>query len=324
MATISASELERVISALPNRRVLDFKPVRPHSSEFLANQRKLAERIRLLLAKSIELEKIEKMLADNENEQRRLIEKEKADAYNRLPKIEDTFRHQIDERFKAFELANLIVKPPTIVVLDTPTYIHATPTSMLTASHIQPRNSTAQIKYATPGEGYDYVVRLGFYFVWENSSANPVLLENVASQLVIKGLWETGAASIPFPDIHTTDVWVFVGLDLIEWWPQPPTRLNGPYAQSAHLQTDGFDAWPGPNSQDYKYLWVFNSYDLSYSSLTVPPNGSVLFEAYLSTVIDITGGTCFASITIQGDDSSVLCPFLQFKASELIHHGPPL
>jgi hypothetical protein len=323
MGEISASEVERVISALPPRRVLDFKRVRPHSSEVLANKRKLAERIRPFLTKGIDSKKIDKILADNQDEQRRLIEKEKAEAYKRLPKVEDTFRYEIDERFKAFELANVVINPPPVVV-DAPSYIHATPTSMLTASHIQPRNSTAQIKYSTMQEEVQ-TVTIGFYFPWENSSSNPVLLANVASQLVVKGLWEAEASAFFLPDVHTSGLAAFVSLDIIEWWTQPPTRLSGAASTKiVDLKTDGWDAWPN-NSQDAAFEWVFNSYGLNYhSSLAVPPKGRVLFEVLVATVIYITGGPCFASITVEGGDYSILCPFLRFEVTEVIQQGPPI
>jgi hypothetical protein len=57
--------------------------------------------------------------------------------------------------------------PPTVVVLDTPNNIHATPGTMLTAFHIQARNSTGQIRYSID-EGDDTDARVGFHFWWEN------------------------------------------------------------------------------------------------------------------------------------------------------------
>jgi hypothetical protein len=324
MATISASELERVISAMQDRRVSDFRKGRPHSSEFLANQRKLAERIKPLLTKGLELEKINKIVTDNENERRRLLEKEKADAYKRLPKIEDTFRHEIDERFKAFELANSadIGRPP-IIVLDTPIFIHAYPRNTLTASHIEPRNNTAKIKYETEQEG-DQIATVGFYFVWENLSPRPVLLANVASHLVIKGYWEVDASKFYLPGLHTSEVDVDVELDLLEHWTQPPTRVNTISTEGFGIRCDGFNALGTPPAQDSAYAWIMDSYDVKYSnSLAVPPKGVVLFGVVLRTRIFIIGGPCFASIFIYEGDSSVLCPFVQFEVTEVIS-GPPL
>jgi hypothetical protein len=68
MTNISASEVKRVISALPNRRTIpNFgSRIRPHSSEFRAYQRKLVQQIKPILAKSIPFEKIDKIAAENE------------------------------------------------------------------------------------------------------------------------------------------------------------------------------------------------------------------------------------------------------------------
>ena len=87
MPNISASEVERVISALPNRRrIPNFgSRIRPHSSEFRAYQRKLVQQIKPILAKSIPVEKIDKVAADNEKKRRQILEKEKADAYSFSP-----------------------------------------------------------------------------------------------------------------------------------------------------------------------------------------------------------------------------------------------
>jgi len=105
----------------------------------------------------------------------------------------DTFRHAIDARFKAFELAkSAIVKPSTLVVLDTSFLIWTQPSNMLTASHIQAQNSTAKVHYAVDSDSPDLepsdsvIPLLSFYFQWENPGPNPVSLENVASHLDIQ------------------------------------------------------------------------------------------------------------------------------------------
>jgi len=323
MSKVSEAELRLVISAAENRRVLDF-PRQGHSSEVLANQRKLAERLRPLLTKGLELEKIDKIVADNESERRQLLEKEKADAYERLPRIEDTFRHGIDARFKAFELANsATISPPTFIVLDAPSYIHVSPAHVETASHIEPRNSTVQLKYVTQqqkGTG----VTVAFYFLWENLSPDPVVLSNFASQLVIKGYWEVDAASSIFSNVNESEILAYTQPYLIEWWNNPPTQLYGPVNAIVELRTDGHDA-PAGAGYNTAWEWVFNSYNVDFSqSLAVPSKGRLLFRVGLITTTWIVGDTNFAFITVQGGDSSILCPFLQFEAREATKKGPPL
>jgi hypothetical protein len=331
MVTISPSEVERVVSALPNRRVLDFprRIIQPHSAEFLANERKLAETIRASLKKSgIEVEKIEKTLADNQKEQRAIVEKEQTEAYKRLPQM-DTLRHGIDARFKAFEFltSTNVIKATTFVVLDTPFLIWAQPSNVLTASHIEPRNSTANIRHEVDSDSLDdtpgnsEIVSVGFYFQWENSSLNPAVLLNVSSHLAVKGLWECSAsAGLIFPD--DAGVEAEVNLHLYEWWNQPPTMLTAPREIIFDMEVDGGFALGGPGTN--AFTWVFNGYDVKFTSLVVPPKGVVVFEVTLDTWIGFCGDPCTADIKIDGSDSSVLCPFVQFEVREAISKGPPL
>src|SRR5262245_33012578 len=58
-----------------------------------------------------------------------------------------------------------VLNPPTVVVLDTPNAIFGRPSGILRASHIQARNSTAQMQYHTYQQvnPTDYVA-VGFHF----------------------------------------------------------------------------------------------------------------------------------------------------------------
>jgi hypothetical protein len=327
MAKVSASELERVISAARNRRVWDFRNrIRPESSEVLANERKLGERIRAFLTKAgIEVEEIDKMLADNQTERRRLLEKEKADAQKLLPRIEDTFRHGIDARIKALELANSSnIKPPTFIVLDTPFSILAHPSNVLTASHIEPRNSTAKMFYDRGQEGdVSEDVWVSFYFRWENSSPNPVLLENVVAHLVVNGYWEVEANS-SLLDYNYSQVVVAAELLIFELWNQAPP----PLVESNRIsELDVRGGFPGPwgSKGKTRYEIIVNGYDVvEYNSFAVPPEGVVIFEVRLNTSVLIEGMGSVATGWDRDTPTSVVCPFVQFKASELVRKGPPL
>jgi hypothetical protein len=255
MTNIDASELERVISTLKDRRDLALRDqVRPHSSEILPNA---------------------------------------------------NFR---------------IVGLPTLVVLDTPNFVHATPRELVTASHLAPRNSTAQIHYhSEDGEQVD--ANVGFYFVWENTSPNPVVLANIASHLAINGVWVAEAGcSVIVPNFNNIYLDTNAHLHIFELWKQPP---NPPHEDSqsvdvAFLETDGGLCETGSPGKS-KTEWVFKGFDVKYSSLEVPPKGTVFFEVGLSTESHIFGDSCFADIR-----TSMVCPFLQFQLSQVVSKGPPL
>jgi hypothetical protein len=113
-------------------------------------------------------------------------------------------------------------------------------------------------------------------------------------------------------------------LKLYEWWNQPPTFPLGEASQTTQiLYLDAESPWILDKAENTKYEWVFNGYDVKRSSLAVPPNGVVVFEVSLLSGTWIFGGGT-VDIEIEGGDYSILCPFLQFEASELIHKGPPL
>jgi len=217
---------------------------------------------------------------------------------------------------------SLVVNPPTVVVLDTPTSIHASPSTMLISTHVQARNSTAQIGYDV--ERVDAVVEafLNFDFWFQNSRANPVLLSDITSHIVLNGRWEVyGACSYVPPT--STSIYSFVELQIVEFWKQPPTfapREDGQYAGVTVLIADG--GWCVTNfGGEQKLEWILNkSYNVGYSSLEVPPKGVVLFNMRLGTVTDP-----FISHDGSADvSSSVVCPFVQFKVSDAIQHGPPI
>jgi hypothetical protein len=220
-----------------------------------------------------------------------------------------------------------VIDPPTVVVLEIPTYIHATPTTILTASHILPRTSTAQIHHlATDDGGETTDATVGFYFWWKNSSPNPVLLTNIASHLTINGKWEVDAAcDVIFPGLNEASIFSSAQLRIVEFWNQPPSSPpteHGQYRFVLDIDVTGglcVTSPPGHPSTN-KREWIINkNYGVKYSPLEVPPKGLLLFEVSLDTSTQILGGPCIAEV-----DASIVCPFLQFDAREAIHKGPPI
>jgi hypothetical protein len=217
------------------------------------------------------------------------------------------------------------INPPTIVVLDTPNSIHASPPSILTASHIQPGNSTAQIHHDANDDGGDSTEAIvAFSFWWENSSLNPVLLTNIASHLTINGAWQVDAGcDVLFPHLNYAAIDSIVTIRIVEFWNQPPSSPPNEYGQQQARVVD-LDVEGGlcltDSPQTTKREWVFNkNYNVKYSSLEVPSKGLVLFEMRLYTFTRFGGGPCFASV-----NSSIVCPALQFNSTEVIQKGPPL
>jgi hypothetical protein len=156
------------------------------------------------------------------------------------------------------------INPPTVVVLDTPNNIRATPGTILTASHIQPGNSTAQIHHAATDDGGEQTeATVVFSFWWENSSLNPVLLTNIASHLTINGVWEVDAAcDVLFPGLNFAFIVSYAKLRIVEFWNQPPSSPPTENAQFASV-VDNLKVEGGlcltDSPQTSKREWVINT-----------------------------------------------------------------
>jgi len=197
-------------------------------------------------------------------------------------------------------------------------------------SHIQPANSTAQIDYVVDSNTLSddvETVTLSFYFQWENTNSNPVLLSNVLARLVIHGRWDQSAASsLIIPDSNHTILYAYVALNILEWWNQPPTSPPRDGRQTKEVLSVWLDGGlhvtdgAGRNAT----TWVANSFDVTFPhSITVPPKGVIVFKVDLSTLIDMMGDYDTAHIRIFGSNSFVACPFVKFQTN-VVTKGPPL
>jgi hypothetical protein len=213
------------------------------------------------------------------------------------------------------------INPPTVVVLDTPTRIYGEPSTILTASHIQARNNTAQIHYLNDPAKFG-TVNAGFHFWFENSSLKPVLLSNIASRLVITGVWTVFAYCTTSP-LQVNEIFVTSGANLriVQFWHRPPSsppQEEGQFVEVASLVADG--GWCATDSPGHqKREWISNnSYDPKYSSLEIPSKGVVLFDVNLSATT-ITSDSNIAVIL-----ASIACPFVQFEVRDVVQSGPPI
>jgi hypothetical protein len=217
-----------------------------------------------------------------------------------------------------------VLNPPTLVVLDTPNFIRATPSTILTASHIQAGKSTATMHYRIQeGEDVDAYVR--FHFWWTNSGSKPVSLANITSRFVINGFWEANAScSYIAPNWNYVYLDSVAQLNIIEFWNLPSTSLpveDHQFADVAFLEIEGGLCETNPDETDKREYVLNKSYDLKHSSsFGVPPKGVVLFEVLLDTATHIFGADTNLAIA----NCSMVCPFVQFEVRDAIQHGPPI
>jgi len=322
MAKITPSEVKRVISAMKNRRELALLQAnRERRAQILASQRKVEKRLQPLLTKvGLDLNKIEKIetiLVENQKELRRTLEKRTTHVDKVFARIKDTFRHAIDARVKALELANR-AKPraaPTFILLDTPFFIWAEPSNWLIDSHVSRKESFAKVRFTESAKDQLPRIphRVSFYYVWQNDESDTTALLNVATYLVLKGWCE---ASVGPPDLRPiparADLDVSAELALFEWWNQPPTSPLFQKSQTAEALSLTASAFGPFSSGDTETENVFNGYDPRYSLFAVPPKGVAVFQVSMNTLYSVYGSGFFIA-DFSFRDSLVLCPYLQLE-----------
>jgi len=322
MAQITPSEVKRVISAMKHRPELALLQAnREQRAQILASQRKVEKRLQPFLKKAgLDLkiiEKIETLLVQNQTELRRTLKKGTTQVDQVFARIKDTFRHAIDARVKALEVANRAQPDatPTFILLDTPFFIWAEPSNWLIDSHVSRKESFAKVRFEESAKDQLPRIphRVSFYYVWENDESDRTALLNVTTYVVLKGWCE---ASVGPPDLRpipakaTLDV--SAELALFEWWNQPPTSPLSQKSQTAQALSLHASAFGPFSSGDTETENLFNGYDLQYSLFAVPPKGLAVFQVSMNTLYNVYGSGFFIA-DFSFRDSLVLCPYLQLE-----------
>jgi hypothetical protein len=317
MAKITPSEVKRVVAAMKRRRELGLLQADgERRAQILAIQRRVAKRVQPLLTKAgFDVKKIDTVLAENQKEVRRILEQRPTHADKVFTRIKDTFRHAIDSRVKALELANG-AQPhaaSTFILLDKPLLIFADPSNFLFDSHVSRKESFAKVSFKKSGqELLPQVHEVTFYYFWENPSENTALV-NIATYLVLKGFCE---ASVDRPSLGNFyafgDLHIRAELEILEWWNQPPTSplfQTSQKVEALHFHVNAFGPF-SPGETKLKHL--FDGYDLKYSLFAVPPKRAAVFRVSMSATHWVWQSGFF-QVDFSFKDQLVLCPYLQLE-----------
>jgi|SRR5215472_13765891 len=269
----------------------------------------------------LDIEKLDKMAAQNQSELRRIFQNHKAESAQRASLEMASIREGVQRRTRALQnLANLPMVPFTAITLQ-PIFIWQTHVDSFRDSHIEPGNNW--VKFLIEASSGSLNTEFSFVFLWENQRSDLAVV-NVASSLVLNGACEAIAAPGVFSG-DTSNLNLVASLTLLGLWqpdPQnpelpPPTP---PYQQSELQFLPGLSAQGGGlfSSADVKSeTFSASSYDLGYDFFLIPPQSSAVFEVSLGVEYDFPGGGGNISDYVVADFANndlgyeLMCPGLQ-------------
>jgi hypothetical protein len=269
----------------------------------------------------LDIEKLDKMAAQNQSELRRIFQNHKMEAARRASLEMAAIREGVQRRTRALQnLANLPMVPFTAITLE-PIFIWQTQVDSFKGSHIEPGNNWVKFLIEAMSGSQDTEFR--FVFLWENQR-NDLAVVNVASSLVLNGACEAVAA----PGFISGDESVLAleaSLTLLGLWQPDPQNSalppqNPPYQQSQHQNLPGLDAQGGGLYWRVDFKWKnfsASSYDLGYDFFLIPPQSSAVFEVSLKVSYNFPGGGGNISDSVVADFANdnlgymLMCPGLQ-------------
>jgi hypothetical protein len=172
-AGISKSDVKAAISAIRNRDRLDTSQLRlSQRPQLLGLRRKFGGQLQTVFAEAgLDIEKINKILADHQKEARSVLEKEKPKSAKTFAALNKDLQSEIANKKKTMEW--LASRPPittTLIPLSTAWEIGVTPVALVD-THIEPSNNWARILYTRQSDtNGNETIDVGFWFYWENPS----------------------------------------------------------------------------------------------------------------------------------------------------------
>jgi hypothetical protein len=269
----------------------------------------------------LDVEKLDKMAAQNQSELRRILDNNKPEAARRASLEMAAIRKELQQRARALQHpANLPVLPFTAINLD-PIFIWQTNVGSFKGSQIATGDSW--VKFLMEATSGSFSTEYSFVFYWQNQR-NDLAVVNVASSLVLNGFCEAIAATGFFSgDICYVDL--VASLTLLGLWqadpqnpelpPPTPTWQQSQYQPVVDLQAQGGGLFGnvGIRSKNFSA----SSYDVSYDFFLIPPQSSAAFEVSFSVGMGFQSGGGNISDLVEADFADdkygyeLMCPGLE-------------
>jgi hypothetical protein len=321
---IDESHLKSALTAAKQKRLEGI--LRREDAALLTQQvnhrKSVAQVLRPFFTKAgLDIEKLDKMSAQNQSELRRIFQSHKAEIAQRASLEMAAIREGFQQQARALRnLAGLPVVPFTAITLQ-PIFIWQTHVDSFKGSHIEPGNNW--VKFLIEAMSGAQVTEFSFVFLWQNQR-NDLAVVNVASSLVLNGACEVVAATGVISG-DTSDLLLNASLTLLGLWqpdPQNPELPppNPPWEQSQFqnvlsLEAHGGAFWDSPDYHTKNFS--ASSFDLRYNFFLIPPQSSAAFEVNLVVEYNFPGGGGNISDYVVADFAAdnlgyeLMCPGLQ-------------
>ncbi|GFO68341.1 hypothetical protein GMLC_19200 [Geomonas limicola] len=342
MADFNPSEFKRALAEAREQQHDQSKQVHTLSSQRKPSppNREIAQLLRRFAKQAdLDLESVDRMLAQQQDEMRRSFQAEKVEAAAGATARRAAFNRAIAEREQAIAyLANhpqeAAVGLSSLLSLTKPFLIWEWPLDIsLVSSHIEPLNSSARIKLDVPVYSFDNDSgvdqrEFSFYFLWQNPS-DFIAVVNCFSVLSLNGACELYANSgITSGDTTSLSIDAYL-FPIAYWLPLAPggnirqLRMGGDPQQHqsvlSELTATGGAIFgdAGTASKLFPSISVGMSYG-TYGGLSIPARATALFEVNLTMSYSWSGNTLpdeiIADFADEGHHYNVECPIvvLQF------------
>jgi hypothetical protein len=285
-------------------------PVDPSEHATLSANRRDAERLLgdAIPKHQIDLDRFERIHAQNQVELNRLHEARRAEAIKSSSTATKNFAYQIESRRKAIDALQAAKFKPIVENIDSPFLIWATPSNILTDSQIEPFKSRAKILFTSTARSG--VRELSFYYLWRNPSDRFAVI-NIDGYLVLNGFCQAGQDGGFFPGSRSTSLSLKTTMVPLEWWNQPPTS---PLFQASQSET--VLSFSARGSQGFGDVGAIESRSISrasglgYNLFLIPPHGVTVIEYSLVASFSSADGSHNVLVDFDSGDFRVMSPFV--------------
>lgn len=328
MSSINKEEIKRIVTAIKSGKLSGARNQSRLNRQPISNKRQAAgEMIEAVLQKSgLNLERVNKLAAAEQQLRQRAFEKELATAAKRSKKANAAFRSAMAERFVALKDLGL-PHVSTFDNLDKPFLIAEVPignSDVLNASNIESMNSSMDVfvNKAVGSQG----THLNFFFLWVNPS-DLASVVNVRSSLIVNGACSVQAHSGIISG-HRSGLDIVASLIIQRWskWGNDPitgdsnNQTPHPDFQDTQIQPITFlEAQGGHIFQEAAFKsqsFSFQQVPLSHRLLLVPPSAVTIFEVSIQLVYELRpGGNIEDNVFVDfsNNGNGIFCPNVEVE-----------
>jgi hypothetical protein len=287
-------------------------------SEMQTNKRLAEQLLTSYLTKTgFEVDKLNKIIAQNEAKLRSIREIQKADAVKHSSSAKIALHQAADSKLKALEYLKTLISPPNPqhIIID-PFYVWQTHGTNLVDSNIEPHKSWAKIKVASNDKNGEE--ELKFYFYWQNPSNGPAVI-NVDGFFILNGHCiagsPTGWAWGGFGGGYSTALYIVAYLELFEYWNNPftyPLHQDDQIQYPLILEASESD-W-GFNVGDIEGTSLYRGCDIRYNYWAVPAHEIAIFQMCFGIQWLMSDDGGYIEADFATGDFEVMCPYALITA----------